>query len=282
MSRDRPAVPARPPGGVRARRAVTHTAVLTRRSLLANLRLPDVLLLSTIQPVTFMLMFLYVFGGAIETALPPAARGSYITWLVPGILAQSAVFGATSTAYGLHNDRTTGVIDRFRSLPMARSAVLAGRTLADLTRSTAIMLLQLGVGILLGFRWQTGLAGVLAGLGLALAFGHACSWVMATVGLAVRNTEAIQAAAYLVVFPLTLVSSVFLPTRTMPGWLQAFADHQPVTVVANALRGLMLGHAALPAGQSVTGQVLLAGGWTAVILAVFAPLAVRLYRRGTG
>ena len=260
-------------------RAVTHTAVLARRSLLTNVRLPDVMLLSTIQPVTFMLMFLYVFGGAIEPALPPAAHGSYINWLVPGILAQSAVFGATATAYGLHDDRTTGVIDRFRSLPMARSALLAGRTLADLTRSTAILLLQLGVGLLLGFRWQTSLPSVLAAVGLALAFGYACSWVMATIGLAVRNTEAIQAAVYMLVFPLTLVSSVFLPAQTMPGWLQGFADHQPVTAVASAVRGLVLGAAALPPGQSVTGQVMLTLAWTVGIMAVSTPLAVVAYRR---
>jgi len=149
----------------------------------------------------------------------------------------SSPFGASSTAYGLHDDRASGVIDRFRSLPTARSAVLAGRTLADLTRSSVILLLQLGAGILLGFRWRTGIPALLAGVALALAFGYAWSWIMATPGLAGHNTEAIQAAVYSVVFPFTLVSSVFLPTQTMPGWLQAFAEHQPITVVANALRG---------------------------------------------
>ncbi|HCU50500.1 MAG TPA: ABC transporter, partial [Micromonosporaceae bacterium] len=127
--------------------AVIHIGVITKRNLLANLRLPDVLVLSTIQPVTFMLMFLYVFGGVIEYALPEAAQGHYINWLIPGILAQSAVFGATPTAFGLNNDRANGVIDRFRSLPMARSAVLAGRTTADLMRNAFILTLQLGVGI---------------------------------------------------------------------------------------------------------------------------------------
>jgi ABC transporter DrrB family efflux protein len=256
-----------------------HIGVITRRNLLANLRLPDVLLLSTVQPVVFMLMFLYVFGGAIEAVLPAAADGNYVNWLLPGILAQSAVFGATPTAFGLNNDRTTGVIDRFRSLPMAGSAVLAGRTLADLIRSSFILLLQLAVGIVLGFRWQTGLAGLVAAVALALGFGYACSWIMATLGLAIRNAEAIQAAVYMVVFPLTLISSVFLPTHTMPGWLQAFADHQPITVVANALRGLTLGEGSLAAGQSVAGQTLLAIAWAAAIIAVFAPLAVRVYRR---
>jgi ABC transporter DrrB family efflux protein len=216
--------------------AITHTGVITRRNLLANVRLRDVLILSTIQPVVFMLMFLYVFGGAIQAALPAAAKGEYIYWLVPGILAQSAVFGSAPTAYGLNSDRTRGMLDRFRSLPMARSSVLTGRTLADLVRNAAILGLQLGVGIVLGFRWHHGTAGLLAALSIALAFGYACSWVMAYLGLVIRHVEAIQAAIYLAVFPLTLTSSVFLPTNTMPGWLQAFAEHQPITSVANALR----------------------------------------------
>ncbi|HEX5994308.1 MAG TPA: ABC transporter permease [Jiangellales bacterium] len=266
------------PASHRLRRTLAHTGVLTRRDLLATVRLRDVLVLSAIQPIVFMLLFLYVFGGAIEAALPPAANGEYVNWLVPGILAQFAVFGASSTAYGLHNDRETGVIDRFRSLPMARAAVLAGRTTADLARSGVILLLQLAVGVLLGFRPQSVL-GLVAALGLALAFGYACSWIMATIGLAVRNTEAIQATVYSVVFPLTLLSSVFLPTQTMPGWLQAFAEHQPVSVIANALRGLILGPGALPPGQSVAGQTLLALGWTVAILAVVVPVAIRTYRR---
>jgi ABC transporter DrrB family efflux protein len=259
--------------------AFTHTGVITKRNLLANLRLPDVLILSTIQPVVFMLMFLYVFGGAIQAALPPAAKGEYVYWLIPGILAQSAVFGSAPTAYGLNNDRTKGILDRFRSLPMARSAVLTGRTLSDLVRNTFILSLQLAVGIALGFRWQTGLTNLLAAIGVALAFGYACSWLMALIGLTIKNSEAIQAAIYMVVFPMTLTSSVFLPTQTMPGWLQAFAEHQPITTVANALRGLTLGQGALPAGHTVAGETLLALGWTAAVIAVFAPLAVRAYRR---
>jgi ABC transporter DrrB family efflux protein len=260
-------------------RALAHTGVITRRNLLANIRLPDVLILSTIQPVVFMLMFLYVFGGAIEAALPAAAQGQYVYWLIPGILTQSAVFGSAPTAYGLNNDSTKGVLDRFRSLPMARSAVLVGRTLSDLVRSTFILSLQLAVGVLLGFRWQNGTGSMLAAMGIALVFGYACSWLMAYIGLTITNSEAIQAAIYLVVFPITLTSSVFLPTQTMPGWLQVFAEHQPITIVANALRGLTLGQGALPAGHTVTGETLLALAWTAGILALFAPLAVRAYRR---
>lgn len=260
-------------------RAFVHTGVITRRNLLANVRLPDVLILSTMQPAVFLLMFLYVFGGAIQAILPAAAQGDYVYWLIPGILAQSAVFGSAPTAYGLNNDRTRGVLDRFRSLPMARPAVLAGRTLSDLLRNTFILGLQLGVGVALGFRWHNGLGGMLTAMGIALAFGYACSWLMAYLGLTIGNTEAIQAAIYLVVFPMTLTSSVFLPTQTMPGWLQAFAEHQPVTIVANAVRGLTLGHGALPPGHTATGETLLALTWTAGILAVFAPLATRAYRR---
>jgi ABC transporter DrrB family efflux protein len=261
--------------------AAVHIGVITKRNLLANVRLPDVLVLSTIQPVTFMLMFLYVFGGAIENALPAAAQGEYINWLVPGILAQSAVFSSAPTAFGLNRDRAHGVIDRFRSLPMARSAVLAGRTFADLVRNAFILTLQLGVGIMLGFRWQTSMWHLLAAIGLALAFGYACSWIMATIGLAMKNAEAIQAAVYMVVFPLTLTSSVFLPTTTMPAWLAAFADHQPITIVSNALRGLTLGEGALPAGHTIAGEVLTALAWTVGILTVFVPLAIRTYRRTT-
>lgn len=258
--------------------ALIHTGVITRRNLLVNVRLPDVLILSTVQPVVFMLMFLYVFGGAIRAALPPAAHGEYIYWLIPGILAQSAVFGSAPTAFGLNNDLTKGILDRFRSLPMARSAVLIGRTLSDLVRNTVILGLQLGVGMLLGFRWHNGPGGALGAIGVALAFGYACSWLMALIGLTITNSEAIQAAIYLVVFPMTLTSSVFLPTGTMPGWLRAFAEHQPITIVANALRGLTLGQEALSAGHTVAGETLLTLAWTAAILAVTVPLAVRAYR----
>jgi ABC transporter DrrB family efflux protein len=253
-------------------RALTHTGVLTRRNLLANVRLPDVLILSTVQPVVFMLMFLYVFGGAIQAALPAAAKGEYVYWLIPGILAQSAVFGSAPTAYGLNNDITNGILDRFRSLPTARFAVLAGRTLSDLVRSTFILGLQLAVGIALGFRWQNGLSGLLAAMAVALAFGFACSWLMAYIGLTVRNSEAIQAAIYIVVFPMTLTSSVFLPTQTMPGWLQAFANIQPVSVTVDAVR-------ALSQGGPTLHWFWPSLAWTAGILLVFVPLAVRQYRR---
>jgi ABC transporter DrrB family efflux protein len=260
-------------------RTASDIAVIARRDLVRTIRLPDVLVTSSVMPVIFIVMFTYVFGGAIQGALPPAAAGRYVNWLVPGLLAQFALFGGQGAAFRMAEDLAKGVIDRFRSLPMARSAVLAGRTLADLVGSARTLALLLAVGFAIGFRWQTSVAGLLAGVAVALVFGYAWSWAMAALGLVVRAPEAVQAAAYMGVFPLAFTSSVFVPTQTMPGWLQPFAVNQPVTVTTNALRGLILGQGALPPGQTVTGQVVLALGWSAAITAVFAPVAVRTYRR---
>ena len=275
------ATTAAPPEHVRVglSHSVRDTAVITRRNLLRNIRLPQLLLFATVQPVMFLLLFNYVFGGAIGGEIPAAAGGKYINWLVPGLLIQVAAFGAGQTAIGLTEDLAKGVIDRFRSLPMARSAVLAGRTLSDLIRNGFVITLMLAVGFLIGFRWQTSIFGLLAGMLVAMAFAYALSWVMASIGLAVKNPEAVQSAVFLPVFPLVFASSVFVPTQTMPAWLRAFAENQPITVTVNALRGLILGQGALEPGKTVIGEVGLALIWSAGILVVFAPLAVRLYRR---
>jgi ABC transporter DrrB family efflux protein len=259
--------------------AVKDTLVITRRNLLRNLRLPQLLLFATVQPVMFLLLFNYVFGGSIGMSLPPAAGGKYINWLVPGLLIQVAAFGAGQTALGLTEDLSKGVIDRFRSLPMARSAVLAGRTLSDLIRNGVVITLMMVVGFLIGFRYQTSFLGLLGGMLVAMVFAYALSWVMAAIGLVVKNPEAAQSAVFLPVFPLVFASSVFVPTQSMPDWLRAFADHQPITVTANALRGLILGEGALLPGTTVGGQVLAALAWALGILVVFAPLAVRSYRK---
>lgn len=269
--------PTASPGGLR--RTVGDIAVMTRRNLTHQLRLPEGLVLSATMPVIFIVMFTYVFGGAIQATIPPAAGGRYVNWLIPGLLAQFALFGGASTASGLAEDLGNGVIDRFRSLPMSRAAVLAGRTSSDLARSAATMALMLAVGVAIGFRWQTSALGLLGAVGVSLAFGYAWSWVMAVLGLLVRTAEAVQAGVFMGVFPLAFSSSVFVPTQTMPAWLQPFAANQPVTVATNALRGLILGQGALPPGHTVGGQVALALGWSAAITAVFAPLAVRRYRR---
>lgn len=260
---------------------IKDTWVITRRNLIRNIRLPQLLLFATIQPVMFLLLFNFVFGGALGSTLPPAANGDYINWIVPGLLIQVATFGSGQTAIGLTEDLSKGVIDRFRSLPMARSAVLTGRTLADAIRNMFVIGLMLAVGFLLGFRWQTSFIEMVAALAVAAFFAYSLSWVMASIGLAVKNPEATQSAVFLPVFPLVFASSIFVPTQTMPEWLRAFADNQPITTTANALRGLILGQDALQPGQTVNGQVLLALGWAFVVLAIFAPLAVRQYRRVT-
>ncbi|HUG32801.1 MAG TPA: ABC transporter permease [Acidimicrobiia bacterium] len=214
--------------------ALAHTAVITRRNTLRVVRLPQLLLFSTIQPVMFLLLFNYVFGGAISIGGPEGAvsgSADYINWLIPGILVQTAVFGATATALGLTEDLGAGVIDRFRSLPMARSAVLAGRTIADLVRNTFVNTLMLVVGFLMGWRFEQGVPKMLLGVVLALLFGYAFSWVMATIGLVAKTPEAAQSAGFLPIFPLVFASSVFVPTASMPQWLQVFAENQPVSVM---------------------------------------------------
>jgi ABC transporter DrrB family efflux protein len=270
-----------PPARMSVGHMLKDTWVITKRNLLRNVRLPQLLLFSTIQPVMFLFLFNFVFGGALGASLPPAAGGDYINWIVPGLLIQVATFGAGQTALGLTEDLSKGVIDRFRSLPMARSAVLAGRTLSDAIRNGAVITLMLAVGFLLGFRWQTSIFGMIGAMLVAMLFAYALSWVMASIGLAVKNPEAAQSAVFLPVFPLVFASSVFVPTQTMPDWLRTFADNQPITVTANALRGLILGEGALLPGQTVTGQVLAAIAWAVGILVIFAPLAVRQYRKIT-
>jgi ABC transporter DrrB family efflux protein len=270
-------IPTAPPAGLG--RMTSDIAVMTRRNLTHQRRLPEGLVLSATMPVIFIVMFTYVFGGAIQATIPPAAGGRYVNWLIPGLLAQFALFGGASTASGLSEDLANGVIDRFRSLPMSRAAVLAGRTCSDLARSAATMALMLAVGFAIGFRWQTSALGLLGAVAVGLAFGYAWSWVMAVLGLVVRTAEAVQAGVFMGVFPLAFSSSVFVPTQTMPAWLQPFATNQPVTVTTNALRGLILGQGALPPGHTVGGQVALALVWSAAITAVFAPLAVRRYSR---
>jgi ABC transporter DrrB family efflux protein len=261
--------------------AVRDALVIGRRNLLRNVRLPQLLVFATVQPVMFLVLFAYVFGGAIEGTLPAAAGGEYLNWLVPGLMIQVAAFGSGQTALGLTEDLQNGVIDRFRSLPMARSAVLAGRTGADLVRNAVVIGLMVSVGTALGFRYQTTFVRFLAGFALALLFAHSLSWVMAALGLKVRTPEAVQSAAFLPIFPLVFASSVFLPTQTMPDWLRVFADNQPLTVVTNAMRGLMLGDGALPPGQELGVEIVRALVWIAAITAVAATVAVRSYRRIT-
>jgi ABC-2 type transport system permease protein/oleandomycin transport system permease protein len=252
------------------RAAVRDALIVTGRNLTVLRRLPQLLVFATIQPVLFVLMFRYVFGGAIDVP-----NGSYVNYLMPGIFAQTVAFGAITTGIGLSEDLARGLIDRFRTLPMARSAVLAGRTVADLVRNVGVVALMVAMGYLVGFRVQTNPLALLAGILLLLLFGFALSWVFALVGLSVANAESAQAASFPLLFPLVFASSAFVPTATMPGPLRAFAEHQPVTAVVDAVRALVL-------GGPTTSLVLTSLAWSLGILAVAAPLAVRRYRRASG
>jgi ABC transporter DrrB family efflux protein len=241
--------------------------VITRRNLLHVVRTPDLLVFATLQPIVFLLLFRYVFGGAIKVP-----SGSYVDYLIPGIIVQTVVFGAPATSVGLAEDMTKGIIDRFRSLPMARSAVLAGRILADLVRNAFVVVLMVGVGVLVGFRIRNGLLTALAAVAIALLLGYALSWLFALVGLLVTDPESAQLAGLLPIFPLVFASSVFTPVDTMPGWLQAFAEVQPITRAADAVR-------ALTQGGPVAADLAWTAVWVVALLAVFAPLAVRRYSR---
>lgn len=262
------------------RATVRQASIITRRNVLRNVRLPQLLVFATIQPVMFLLLFNYVFGGAVSGSGPAAAAGQYIDWLIPGILIQSAVFGASQTAVGLTEDLGAGVIDRFRSLPIARSAVLAGRTNADLFRNLWVNLLMLVVGFAIGWRFGQGFPKLLLAIAIVLAFAYAMSWGMACLGLAIKDTEAVQVASFLPIFPLVFASSVFVPTSTMPSWLQVFADNQPITILANAVRSLMLPEQAVTIiGLDQRSLILQSFAWIAGLMIIFVPLAVRLYRR---
>ena len=259
----------RPPSPRVVRAAVADAAVVTGRNLRHFIRQPQLLIFSTIQPVMFVLLFVYVFGGAVSGSLP--AGVDYVDFLLPGIFVQSVTFRATQTAVGLSEDLARGVIDRFRSMPMARSAVLLGRTLADLVRNVVIIALMIVVGYVVGFRFGGGVSGALASIAVVAAFGLALSWVFAFVALTVRGAEAAQSAGFVVVFPLVFASSVFVPVSTMPDWLQAFAEVSPVTLTADAARS----YALTGAPASLAG----AAAWIGVLLAVFIPLCVWRYRR---
>ncbi len=251
------------------RSAITDTAVVTGRNLRHFIRQPDLLTFSTIQPVLFVLLFVYVFGGAVGRSLPHGV--AYVDFLLPGIFVQSVTFGSSQTAVGLSEDLTRGVVDRFRSMPMARSAVLAGRTVADLVRNILIIGLMIAVGYVVGFRFHGGVAGAVGCIAVVAAFGFALSWIFAFVALTVRGAEAAQTAGFVVIFPLVFASSVFVPVSTFPDWLQAFAKINPVTVTADAARSFAL--YGTPASLGV------AAAWIGGLLAVFIPLSVWRYRR---
>jgi ABC transporter DrrB family efflux protein len=248
--------------------AISDTMVLAKRSLLRIPRAPDLLLSFTVQPIMFVLLFVYVFGGAIET---PGFE-DYTDFLMPGIVAQTMSFGGFVTALGLAEDLKKGLIDRFRSLPMSRSAVLAGRTLADVATNVISLTIMVGVGLAVGFRFHSSPLEVVAGIGLMLLFGYAFSWIFAYCGLVASSGESAQAIGFIVIFPITFISSAFVPVESMPSWLEPIAENNPFTTVVDAMRALWVD---TPAGNDVWGAVL----WSLGLIAVFAPLSVARYRR---
>jgi ABC-2 type transport system ATP-binding protein len=249
---------------------LVDTAVVTMRNLRHFWRQPDLLIFSTIQPIMFVFLFVYVFGGAIGLALP--AGVSYVDYVLPGIFVQSVTFRASQTAVGLSEDLRKGVIDRFRSMPMARSAVLLGRTTADLVRNVLITGLMIVVGYFIGFRFQAGVLPAIACVALVAAFGFALSWIFAFVALVVRGAESAQTAGFVILFPLVFASSVFVPVSTLPSWLQTIAKVSPVTLTADAARSFAL-TGGVP--SSLGGSL----AWIFGILAVFVPMSVWRYRR---
>ena len=269
----RPSQPSSPSLWQRVSYNVNDTLVMAWRNLIRYVRLPQLLVFSTVQPVMFVLLFAFVFGGAIET---PGT--SYLNYLIPGVLVQAVLFGASQTTVGLAEDLSKGMVDRFRSLPMARGAVLAGRTLADSTRNVFVVLLMLVVSSIIGFRFEGSILQAVGAVALVVFFGFAFSWISALIGLLVKDPETAQAAGFVWIFPLVFASSAFVPVQTMPGWLRTFAEVQPISVTVDAVRYLTSGGVAPGAASS---DVLWACLWALGILAVFVPLAVAQYRRST-
>jgi len=249
---------------------VSDALAVARRNLIALMRVPTTVVFSTVQPVIFVLMFRYVFGGAIQGSLPPGQ--TYVNFLMPGIFVQTIVFGSLTTGVGLADDLSKGLIDRFRSLPMARSAVLVGRTLADLVRNFFVVILMCIVGFIVGWTIGTNVWGLLGAVGIILAFSYSLSWVFAIVGLMVKDAETAQAVSFPILAPLVFASSAFVPVATMPSWLQGWAKNQPVSVVVNAARALTIGG---PTSEYVIKAII----WIVGIIAVCAPIAVARYRR---
>jgi ABC transporter DrrB family efflux protein len=246
----------------------THALVL--RNLLQLRRTPQLLVFAMIQPVIFILLFRYVFGGAIS-----APGGiDYVNYLLTGIFVQTITFAAIQTGIGLSQDLSTGIVDRFKSMPLSRGAVLAGRVGADLVRNAAVITIMVGIGYAVGFRFTNGVLGALLALLLLLAWGFVFSWVGAFLGLALSSPETVQAASFPLIFPLVFASSIFVPVQTMPGWLQAFVNVNPITLVTDSVRALALGEP-----FELFPDLAWAALAMAVVLAVFAPLAVARYRR---
>jgi ABC transporter DrrB family efflux protein len=247
--------------------AISDTFVLAVRNLKRIPRAPDLLISFTLQPIMFVLLFVYVFGGAIQTP-----GHDYVDFVIPGLIVQTMFFGGFVTAIGLADDLKKGLIDRFRSLPMARGAVLAGRTLADVATNLLSLAVMVSTGLIIGFSFDASFLEIVAGFGLMLLFGYAFSWIFALFSLLASSAEAAQAIGFMVIFPLTFISSAFVPIDSLPDGLRQFAEGNPFTVAVDAMRALWIGD---PAGNSIWGAVL----WSLGLIGLFAWLSVGRYKR---
>ena len=267
-----PSAPPRPAPVRPARRGigrtVRHAVALARRNLIKTWRTPEQLIDVTIQPIIFLLLFVYVFGGA----LGDGSRHDYLQFLVPGLLAQGIAMGSIALGQNLNADIEKGVFDRFRSLPIARSAPLVGAVLADFFRYLILCVIYLGFGYVLGFRVESGMLPAIGAVALSLAFALSFCWISVYVGMVARTPGAVQGIMFLMIFPLAFGSNVYVDPSTMPGWLQGFVHVNPMSQLAGAVRGLTIGGTT----ASHVGWTLL---WIAILLAVFVPLALRAYRR---
>jgi ABC transporter DrrB family efflux protein len=269
--------------GPRIRFAVSDGLVVAWRNLIGIGRVPTVLVFELVQPIMFVLLFRFVY----ENAFANVPGGDYVQFLMPGIFVQNAIFGSTATAIGLAEDLKKGLIDRFRSLPMARSAVLAGRTTADIVKNFLLVVVMVTIGYLVGFRFEKGVLGALGVVVLVLAVGFTFSWISATIGLAIKQVEAVQAAIFTLIFPIVFVSAAFVPVAGMSHLLQPIAAHNPVTYWCDLARYLSIGQVAIL--DAATGLpkytlqelVTYSVGWILLLLAIFVPLSIRLYRKLT-
>jgi ABC-2 type transport system permease protein/oleandomycin transport system permease protein len=276
-------VAARPTIGERISAAFHDGLIVAQRNLVSMARVPTVLVFELVQPVMFVLLFRYIYENAF-TNIP---GGDYVSFLMPGIFVQNAIFGSTTTAIGLAEDLKKGLLDRFRSLPMARSAVLVGRTTSDLAKNLILVIIVIGVGYLVGFRFKEGFVPAVGVVALVLGVSFAFSWISATIGLAIKQVEGVQAAVFTLIFPIVFVSAAFIPVAYMADILQPIAEHNPVTYWCNLARYLAIGEVAVtdPFTHEVlyTLRALVIGSaaWIAGLLAVFIPLSIRQYRKLT-
>jgi len=263
----RTAPPPREDAGVRRFGLLRHSLALARRSLIKTMRTPEQLLDVTLQPIMFIVLFVYLFGGAVA-----GSTHNYLQFVLPALITMGVVFGSMATGVNLNEDIKKGVFDRFRSLPIGRSAPLIGSVLGDMVRAVVAITVPLVFGYAIGFRIQTDPLSTLAAAALMIVFSFCLSWVFVLLGMLAREPGAVQGISFLVLFPLTFGTNVFVPTDTLPGWLQTWVEINPITQVMTAVRGLML-------GGPVAGPVVRTLVWAVAVLAVFAPLAVRAYRR---